>query len=107
MSYWWFVLVPSERRDLAKNKNKGGLNNYLEDLERSPKNARRLEKWFYTEWLERRRKVRGLKISEEVNLSIAEELRRARPTPNFISLDNPVIIALIFSVLGVFLFSGR
>ena len=22
MSYWWFVLVPSERRDLAKNKNK-------------------------------------------------------------------------------------
>lgn len=31
-AYWWLVLVPSERRDLAKNKNKGGLNKYLDEL---------------------------------------------------------------------------
>jgi hypothetical protein len=34
--YWWLVFVPSERRDLAANKNKGGLNTYLDKLDEAP-----------------------------------------------------------------------
>jgi hypothetical protein len=34
--YWWLVFVPSERRDLAVNKNKGGLNAYLDRLDEAP-----------------------------------------------------------------------
>eukprot|EP00802_Teleaulax_amphioxeia_P022040 Tamp_22451.p1 GENE.Tamp_22451~~Tamp_22451.p1 ORF type:complete len:220 (+),score=51.95 Tamp_22451:55-660(+) len=60
LAYWWLVLVPSERRDLAKNKNKGGLNEYLDDLETSDPSERKLEKWFYTEWLARRQRVKGI-----------------------------------------------
>ena len=60
IGYWWLVLVPSERRDLAKNKNKGGLNEYLDDLENSEPSERKMEKWFYTEWLERRARVKRI-----------------------------------------------
>jgi len=60
MGYWWLVLVPSERRDLAKNKNKGGLNDYLDDLEKTAVSERKLEKWFYAEWLERRARVQRI-----------------------------------------------
>lgn len=63
LAYWWLVLVPSERRDLAKNKNKGGLNVYLDGLEKSDPTERKLEKWFYTEWLERRARVQRIAAS--------------------------------------------
>jgi hypothetical protein len=38
----------------------GGLNDYLDDLEKSDPSERKLEKWFYTEWLERRQRVRSI-----------------------------------------------
>ena len=100
-SYWWLIFVPSERRDLAKNKNKGGLNTYLEDLETS--NGRELEKWFYTEWLQRRRKVRSLseKSSQSMEDRIDQEIDKAIPTPNFFSLDNPVLVAVLIMMSGV------
>ena len=38
----------------------GGLNEYLDDLEKSDPSDRKLEKWFYTEWLARRQRVQGI-----------------------------------------------
>jgi hypothetical protein len=104
-SYWWLVFVPSERRDLAKNKNKGGLNNYLEELEAS--SGRELERWFYTEWLQRRRKVRMLaeKSKGGLNEVIEQEIENAIPTPSFFSLDNPVLVAVLIMMSGV-VFAG-
>jgi hypothetical protein len=102
-SYWWLVFVPSERRDLAKNKNKGGLNAYLGELESST--GRDLEKWFYTEWLQRRQKVRKMVESSLDSKSpqdvIDREIEKAIPTPNFFSLDNPILVAVIIMMSGV------
>ncbi len=102
-SYWWLVFVPSERRDLAKNKNKGGLNAYLGELESST--GRDLEKWFYTEWLQRRQKVRKMVESSLDSKSpqdvIDQEIEKAIPTPNFFSLDNPILVAVIIMMSGV------
>lgn len=36
------------------------LNEYLDDLETSDPSERKLEKWFYTEWLARRQRVKGI-----------------------------------------------
>ena len=67
--YWWLVLVPSERRSLAKSKRRGEVNEYLNELEeatstsqQSGNQMRALERWFYTDWLEQRR---GLKKRRE------------------------------------------
>jgi hypothetical protein len=102
-SYWWLVFVPSERRDLAKNKNKGGLNAYLGELETST--GRDLEKWFYTEWLQRRRKVRKMVESSLDSQSpqdaLEREIEKAIPTPIFFSLDNPILIAVLIMMSGV------
>lgn len=124
-AYWWLVLVPSERRDLAKNKNKGGLNKYLDELYYTDDSERKLEKWFYSEWLERRARVRKMSKKakeenaesgvatltkdeqEEMEMAIEREIENAAPTPNFLSLDNPIIVAISLAFLGVILFGGR
>jgi len=124
-AYWWLVLVPSERRDLAKNKNKGGLNEYLDELYFSDDGERKLEKWFYTEWLERRARVRKLtkkaktdgelssvatltkEEEEEAEKAIEREIENAAPTPNFLSPDNPIIVGISLALLGVTFFGGR
>ena len=99
-AYWWLVFVPGERRDLAVNKNKGGLNSYLEELESS--SGRDLEKWFYTEWLRRRAKVRKLAQRAASKSDLTEEqIQKAIPTPNFFSLDNPVLVAVLVMMSGV------
>eukprot|EP00775_Hariotina_reticulata_P013732 gene13732-biopygen15658 len=51
-AYWWFAVVPSARRSLAKEKRLGPLNSYLLELQSSTADERRLERWFYTEWLQ-------------------------------------------------------
>ena len=38
----------------------GGLNEYLDQLENTPASERKLEKWFYTEWLERPARVKRI-----------------------------------------------
>ncbi|GAX82054.1 hypothetical protein CEUSTIGMA_g9482.t1 [Chlamydomonas eustigma] len=48
-AYWWFVVVPSERAALAKAKRKGGVGEYLKEVKSDP--DRKLEQWFYTDWL--------------------------------------------------------
>jgi len=121
------VFVPSERRDLAANKDKGGLNGFLDELERSGEGERKAEKWFYSEWLARRQNVRNvlekkaLKMSQasgdtyEVALAKLEEaeaannLERAGKMPRFLSADNPILVAFAFAAFGVVLaaFTGK
>eukprot|EP00239_Pterosperma_sp_CCMP1384_P005976 CAMPEP_0197855932 /NCGR_PEP_ID=MMETSP1438-20131217/27534_1 /TAXON_ID=1461541 /ORGANISM="Pterosperma sp., Strain CCMP1384" /LENGTH=204 /DNA_ID=CAMNT_0043471195 /DNA_START=302 /DNA_END=916 /DNA_ORIENTATION=- len=50
--YWWLVLVPSERQSLAKNKRRGEVKEYLEQIEGDE--SRVMERWFYTDWLQQK-----------------------------------------------------
>lgn len=53
--YWWLVVVPSERAALARSKRRGGVGEYLSDLEQATDTGQRsLERWFYTDWLRKR-----------------------------------------------------
>ena len=129
-AYWWQILVPSERRSLAKSKRKGGLDQYLEGLENDE--SRGLERWFYTDYLNQREarrakraKVRSPKeaksstvlgeapensvpplTEEELDL---EEDRAAAADPVFLSLDNPIVVVgtLMASFVAFSVLSGR
>ena len=90
--YWWSVLVPSERRSLAKSKRRGALNTYLEDLEGDE--TRGLERWFYTDYLDKRAakkrtKTTGMTDEDLVAEDCGEDERDEEP--DFFSLDNPLI----------------
>lgn len=117
--YWWLVFVPSERRDLAANKNKGGLNGYLDVLAESPDGERGVEKWFYTEWLRRRENTKAFLMSRAEVLSqnsgesfdtvlarLEEEeaeknIERSKAMPAFMSTDNPLVVAAALVSFGV------
>mmetsp|Transcript_32216 Transcript_32216/g.79046 ORF Transcript_32216/g.79046 Transcript_32216/m.79046 type:complete len:221 (-) Transcript_32216:10-672(-) len=122
--YWWLVFVPSERRDLAANKNKGGLNGYLDKLNESPDGERKLEKWFYTEWLQRRRSQQTMLLAKAKSQSessgesfeavlarlheeeIAANIERSKAMPSFLSADNPVLVAGALAVFGALVAAG-
>jgi hypothetical protein len=114
VAYWWFVVVPAARINLAVNKNQGKLKTYLEELKRDE--SRTLERWFFTEWL--------MKIDPETKYLLRDDgeeeetiglgdtegggdktksedidiiIQRARKTPDFFSLDNPVLVAFIIT----------
>ena len=48
-AYWWYVLVPGARVNLAVNKRTGKLRDYLEELKAD--DDRKLERFFYQKWL--------------------------------------------------------
>lgn len=54
--YWWYVIVPQERTRLGRSKRMGDVKEYLEELEGDK--GRRLERWFYSDWLQQRAKRR-------------------------------------------------
>ena len=49
----------------------GGLNDYLDDLEKSDPSERKVEKWFYTEWLQRRARVQRLALANAAKRAAA------------------------------------
>jgi hypothetical protein len=77
------------------------------------------EKWFYTEWLSRRRATRQLLETRARTLSqssgehyesvlarlqeeeVAKNIERSKVMPAFFSLDNPILIAGIVTAVGV------
>jgi hypothetical protein len=124
-AYWWLVLVPSERRSLAKSKRKGALNTYLEELETDE--SRGLERWFYTDYLRKRqdkqkhkqKQQQALKTErskgstfphvqteEKEEAKTEEQLEReadqaASANPAFLSLDNPLVLtSLLLATLA-------
>ena len=48
-AYWWYVLVPGARVNLAVNKRTGKLKEYLVELKGD--DGRKLERFFYQKWL--------------------------------------------------------
>ena len=122
VAYWWFVLVPGARVNLAVNKRSGRLRTYLEEL--STDDTRPVQKWFYSSWLakidpetafllrEKGSSTRtelgdtdggGDKTAEE---TLEQVVARARRTPKFWSWDNPVLVATAISIGGAALFGG-
>ncbi|KAI8465379.1 MAG: hypothetical protein J3K34DRAFT_525434 [Monoraphidium minutum] len=116
-AYWWWGVVPSARRSLAKEKRAGAGRTYLEGLQSDP--SRRLERWFYTDWLrqlERRQELARSAAAKraaaaggggEQGLPAAQQEQEGAPPggaapgeaesewadrePAFWSLDNPLI----------------
>ena len=48
-AYWWYILVPGARVNLAVNKRTGKLRDYLVELKDD--DSRKLERFFYQKWL--------------------------------------------------------
>jgi len=122
--YWWLVVVPSERRKLAREKRGGGVNEYLADLEASAPEQRQLEKWFYTDWLRKRegrrmrRRAQNGDVLDAASSAASEVASRAASEdevdpggaePAFLSLDNPLVAtAVLLATVGLFsLLSSR
>ena len=127
-AYWWYVLVPGARVNLAVNKRTGKLRDYLVELKDD--DSRKLERFFYQKWLakvdpETRYLLRdepdlfeepgaatatrntkpsvSLADTEGVTRDVGEEsleeiVRKARNTPDFWSGDNPVLVALALTI---------
>ncbi|KAF8072897.1 hypothetical protein HT031_000557 [Scenedesmus sp. PABB004] len=108
--YWWFVLVPSARRTLARDKRTGELNEFLNELQAS--RDRPLERWFYTDWLrqlERRQQLAAAAAAKRAGAGGGDPQQGAAPAPApapapageaaegddrqpaFWSLDNPIV----------------
>ena len=117
VAYWWFVLVPGARVNLAVNKRTGKLRTYLAELKAD--DSRPLQKWFYSSWLSRIDPetaflLRGerTELSETDGGGAGREesletiVNRAKRTPKFFSLDNPVLVATALSIGGALLFGG-
>ena len=84
-AYWWFVLVPSERRSLARSKRRGAVNEYLTSIEEDGQ-GRALERWFYTDWLKVRRGLRDRTRREASSSS----LPNSSPDDSDRSTDTPM-----------------
>ena len=122
VAYWWYVLVPGARVNLAVNKRSGRLRDYLEELKGD--DNRKMERFFYQKWLakvdpETRFLLRddgnedgdGRVVEAKTRLSdtegvtrdagdesLEDVIRKARRTPKFWSGDNPVLVGTALTV---------
>lgn len=122
VAYWWYVLVPGARVNLAVNKRTGRLRDYLEELKGD--DSRKMERFFYQKWLakvdpETRFLLRedgnedgdGRVVQAKTRLSdtegvtrdnpdesLEDVIRKARRTPKFWSGDNPVLVGTALTV---------
>ena len=122
VAYWWYVLVPGARVNLAVNKKSGKLRDYLEELKDD--DSRAVERFFYQKWLakvdpETRFLLRedgnedgdGRVVQAKTRLSdtegvtrdnpdesLEDVIRKARRTPKFWSGDNPVLVGTALTV---------
>ena len=122
VAYWWYVLVPGARVNLAVNKRSGRLRDYLEELKGD--DSRKMERFFYQKWLakvdpETRFLLRedgnedgdGRVVEAKTRLSdtegvtrdagdesLEDVIRKARRTPKFWSGDNPVLVGTALTV---------
>lgn len=106
--YWWYVLVPNARVNLAVNKKKGNLAQYLQELKQD--DSRPIERWFYTNWLEKvdpetkflLRPDEVVQPKEEykvgVDETVQEIVKNARRAPKFWSMDNPVLVGTAITI---------
>ena len=83
--YWWNIVIPQQRTSLANSKYRGEIKTYLDDLENSVESSFyvRLQSWFFTDWLEKRRK------RSQSKPSALPFLKKAK----WNSGDNPILVA--------------
>jgi hypothetical protein len=80
--YWWNVLIPDRRQELAISKRRGDVKEYLDDLkEAETVGDKQLERWLLTDWL------RDNKSAKPAALPF---LKKAK----WNSGDNPVLVAV-------------
>jgi len=97
MAYWWYIIVPTKRREVAASKRRGEMREYLEELAATPAGERKSEKWFYDKYLREAKlvdKPRPAGVPEAVN-AFEENLQETLPGGGFWSFDNPVFIYLV------------
>ena len=82
-NYWWNVVIPEKRKEVAISKNKGEIKEYLESIRDN--DEKNLEQWFFTDWLKKTN-------SKDAAIPF---LKKAK----WNSGDNPILVA--FS--GIFL----
>jgi len=85
--YWWNVVIPAKRTEVAKSKSRGEIKDYLEDIRAD--DDRGFERWFLSDWLNK---------SKNKPAAIPF-LKKAK----WNSGDNPVLVAFagIFSLVLV------
>ncbi|CAE7200080.1 LOX3.1 [Symbiodinium pilosum] len=102
VAYWWYVIVPYKRRELASSKRKGDVKEYLEDLAATPSGDRQAEKWFYDKYLREAKLVEGTEAAglPKVVQAVESELQQQLPGGGFWSFDNPIFVCLV--MLAIF-----
>lgn len=80
-NYWWNVVIPAKRTEVALSKSKGEIKEYLESIRDN--DDKNLEQWFFTDWLTKSKKSAAIPF-----------LKKAK----WNSGDNPVLVAF----LGIF-----
>lgn len=85
--YWWNIVIPAKRTEVAKSKNRGEIKEYLDDIRDD--NDRNFERWFLSDWLNKSKN----------KPSAIPFLKKAK----WNSGDNPVLVAFagIFSLVLV------
>jgi hypothetical protein len=79
-AYWWNVVIPDRRAELAMSKRKGEVKEYLDDLrEAEVLGERQAERWLFADWLRNR----------EAKPGAIPFLKKAK----WNSGDNPVLVA--------------
>lgn len=97
--FWWNIIIPQKRRELAISKSRGEVNDLLSSLEESESSAedkdslgRSFQRWLFADWLQQRKK-------KEAKPAAIPFLKKAK----WNSGDNPVLVAFaaIFSLVLV------
>lgn len=47
--YWWNIVIPAKRTEVAISKNRGDIKEYLDDIRDNDEKA--IEQWFLSDWL--------------------------------------------------------
>ena len=68
--YWWYITVPEARLALSKDKRLGDTGAYIDELARSDE-ARPVERWFFSKWLNQAPKKRTARTEAASMLSTA------------------------------------
>ena len=85
--YWWNVVIPAKRTEVAKSKSRGEIKEYLEEIRDD--DDRNFERWFLSDWLNKSK-------SKPAAIPF---LKKAK----WNSGDNPILVAFagIFSLVLV------
>lgn len=107
--YWWLITVPEARLDLSKDKRKGGMRGYIDEL-RADQTPRAAERWFFKKYLDQlpdrpldpppptANADAPAADADAPSPSLGELFQPAslkgNATPNFWSGDNPIVVTM-------------